>query len=242
MTPEPSLSMLVPTKGRPGNAARLLKAVNETAADDLFELIFAIDHDEPLAAEYAAAVPDDAPWNGWEWAKIARVKTDPQRIGPILNHLAVDIAAGKATHIGFMGDDHLPVTDNWDRELIASLGGKPGVAYGNDLVQGEKLPTAVVISAGIIQSLGYLVPPGLEHLYFDDFWKMLGASLGNLVYREDVVIQHLHPTVGKAEWDEGYQLANSPEQFQKDRAAYTRYIGTRWHDDLRKLRKDLARG
>lgn len=235
------LRLVVPTKGRPLNAARLIQAVNDTADGPFEELVFAVDHDEPLISGYRAAVPPETDGETFSWVKIAEVKTEPQRIGPILNHLAADLAAD-CSHVAFMGDDHLPVTHGWDRELVDALGGRPGVAYGNDLVQGEKLPTAVVISAGVIQSLGYLVPPGLEHLYFDDFWKMLGASLGNLVYREDVVIQHLHPTVGKAEWDEGYQLANSPEQFQKDRAAYTRYIGTRWHDDLRKLRKDLARG
>jgi hypothetical protein len=234
------LTLVVPTKGRPLNAARLIQAVNNTTTGPFEHLILAVDHDEPLTAEYRAAVPPDSEYETFQWATVVQVKASPQRIGPILNSLVPDLTADpNCSHIAFMGDDHLPRTEGWDAELVNALGGRPGVAYGNDLVQGENLPTAVVISSDIVRSLGYLVPPGLEHLYFDDFWKMLGQAAGNLVYREDVVIEHLHPTVGRADWDEGYRQANDPAQFAKDQAAYQEFLAHRWHDDLADLRLEL---
>lgn len=230
--------MIVPTKGRPENAERLLHAVNQTAGDELGRLVFATDSSEPLAEAYQRIVPVDGA--NWDWVRIFPVTAKPQRMGPVLNTVASLFAAqGKYTHIVFMGDDHVPRTSNWDEELVRSLGGKPGVAYGNDLAQGEKLPTACVISADIIRSLGYMCPPAQEHLYLDDFWKTLGCST-RLVYRNDVVIEHLHPNYGKARWDEGYAAANSTNQYAKDQHAYSDFMTGRWLADRARLKKDLG--
>jgi hypothetical protein len=234
-----SLVMIVPSKSRPENASRLVQAVNETAGDELGLLLIAIDHDEPRAAEYQEAIPVDEEYDGWDWVKLVRAQAEPQRMGPVLNRVALEYAAN-ADYIGFLGDDHLPRTDNWDEELIAALGGRPGVAYGNDLAQGEKLPTACIVSSDIIRSLGYLCPPGQDHLYLDDFWKTLGLELGNLCYHEGVVIEHLHPTVGKAGWDDSYQENNHPVQYAKDQHAYSDFITGRWLTDRAKLKKDLG--
>jgi hypothetical protein len=234
-----SLALVVPTKGRPANAARLIEAVNQTTSGYFEELVLAVDHDDPMLPVYRHTVPPETSNETWDWVKVAEVSVTPQRMGPVLNHVAADLAR-EHTHIAFMGDDHLPVTHGWDAELVDALGGKPGVAYGNDLVQGEKLPTAVVISSDIIRSLGYFCPPGQMHLYLDDFWKMLGQSVGNLAYRDDVVIEHLHPTAGKAPWDDGYASANSADQYNADHTAYTRFVMSRWPADLAKLKEDLG--
>jgi hypothetical protein len=234
-----TLTVIVPSKGRPLNAARLIEAVDSTAGDELTRLVIAVDQDEPLAAEYREAVPLSSTGQDWSWVRLVPVTASPQRMGPVLNQVAVE-AARDFGYVGFMGDDHLPVTSNWDIELTDALDGRPGVAYGNDRVKGQELPTAVVMSADIIRSLGYMCPPGQMHLYLDDFWKLLGQSVGNLAYRDDVVIEHLHPTAGKAPWDEGYAAANSADQYSADHAAYTQFLAGRWPGDLARLRKDLG--
>jgi hypothetical protein len=139
-----------------------------------------------------------------------------------------------------MGDDHLPRSPGWDEQLVDALGGRPGVAYGNDLVKGETIPTAAVISADIVMALGYLVPPRLEHLYFDDFWKALGQAVGNLAYLPGVTIEHLHPIAGTADWDDGYRRANDPGQFARDKAAYDEFLNEQWPGDLARLRRELG--
>lgn len=216
-----ALTVIVPTKGRPGNAARLVSAFADTIVDDDTHLILAIDHNEELRAEYYTAIPL------YPWVTLHTVEVKPQRMGPVLNEIAVH-QAELADCIGFMGDDHLPRTEGWDVLLAKALDGHPGVAYGNDLVKGEALPTACVISAKIIRKLGFMCPPRQEHLYLDDYWKMLGKATGNLVYLPDVIIEHLHPTVGKAPWDAGYHQANDPQQYAWDHTAYQEFLANDW--------------
>ena len=212
--------MLCPSRGRPGNITELRGAWDEVT--DSADLLVAVDDDDPMVAEY----------------EDVRVLSSPRRLGPILNALAVEAAAGYEA-VGFLGDDHRPRTPGWDTRLLAALDGRPGVAYGNDLHQGGKLPTAVVISSVIIQELGYMVPPVLEHLYLDDFWRRLGLDLGHLEYLPDVIIEHCHPNAGKASWDDGYERVNSPGQDTADSAAYGQFMSSAWPTDLTRLRAGL---
>jgi hypothetical protein len=140
-----------------------------------------------------------------------------------LNHVAARVARSRfVTHIGFMGDDHRIRTPGWDAELMKSAG-PVGVAYADDLNDAVDLPTSVVLGANIVRRLGYMAPPALGHLYVDNFWRELGLSLGRLDYRPDVVIEHMHPTTGKAEWDAQYERVNSDAQFDRDEAAWVAY-------------------
>ena len=56
-----------------------------------------------------------------------------------------------------------------------------------------------------------MVPPGMIHLYFDNFWLDFGRAMGKITYLPDVIIEHMHPAVGKAVLDAGYQEVNAPE-------------------------------
>ncbi len=77
-------------------------------------------------------------------------------------------------------------------------------------------PTAVAISSDILRTLGYYVPPGMVHLYLDDYWKYLGQQLDRLCYLPDVIIEHLHPVARKAEWDDRYREVNAEEVYKED--------------------------
>lgn len=230
---------MVPTKGRPENAVRVAHAVHKTAGRELAALYFLADPGESRWAEYQNLLSMHVRTSGYPPGVYWRqVTASPQRIGPILNQVAPGLAE-QYTHLAFMGDDHLPRTERWDEELVRSLGGRPGVAYGNDLFQREALPTMAVLSSDLVRLLGFFVPPGLEHLYLDDFWRRLGQDVGNLVYRDDVIIEHLHPTAGKAAWDDGYFQANDAEQYSRDHAAYDQFLARQWGADLTRLRECL---
>jgi hypothetical protein len=229
-----SLAVMVPTRGRPENAVRLTEAVRELSGREMDALYFLCDPDEARWADYCSQLGEAAPW-----AFLMKVPASPQRIGPILNKTALRLA-GRYTHVAFMGDDHRPRTPLWDEELVRSLDDRSGVAYGNDLWQGENLPTMAVLSSDLVRGLGFFVPPALEHLYLDDFWKLLGQAVGNLAYRDDVVVEHLHPMAGKAADDLTYQAANSPEQKQRDGEEFARYRNLQWETDLRRLKGYLS--
>jgi hypothetical protein len=147
-----------------------------------------------------------------------------------LNAAAVE-QAGNYKYIGFLGDDHRPRTVGWDDKVIASLENH-NVVYGNDLLQGENLPTAVFLRSEIIQKLGFMAPPTLVHLYLDNFWLELGKAT-TIEYLPDVIIEHLHPFAGKAEWSDSYREVNDQALYDRDQQAFNEYMATQFAEDLR---------
>jgi hypothetical protein len=115
--------------------------------------------------------------------------------------------------------------------LCEAIGERPGVSYGDDLLQGANLPTAVTMSAEIVRRIGYMVPPVLVHMYMDNFWRDFGVKIGNLQYRPDVVIEHMHYLAGKAVNDLQYQEVNAAHVYEKDRLAYEDYQKTQMEAD-----------
>jgi hypothetical protein len=202
--------VIVPTRGRPDNVARLEQARFDTGTASPF--LYVIDSDDPELDGYRAL-------------GLSRfvVLGSRLRLGPTLNE-AVRRYGDRWEAIGFMGDDHLPRTEGWDRRILAALDSPdPRVVYGNDLLQGANLPTAVFMHARIARSVGYFCPPDQVHLYLDNYWKELGERLAGLVYLDDVVIEHMHPVAGKAEWDDRYAEVNAPTMDVTDRDAWLHY-------------------
>jgi len=58
----------------------------------------------------------------------------------------------------------------------------------------------------------------------DNFWMTLGKDLNALRYIPEVVLEHLHPVAGKAEWDEGYRDVNAEEVYSADKKALDDYL------------------
>lgn len=207
------LLMIVPSRGRPKNVVELLLAWRDTVRGDS-QLLVAVDEDDPELANYT-----NPGWSGVEFVIGPRL-----RLGGTLNKLAVERARDHFA-VGFMGDDHRPRTEAWDVALTDALRATgTGFAYGNDLLQGENLPTAIAMTSDIVTTLGYMVPPGAVHLYFDNFWLAVGRALGRITYLSDVVIEHMHPVAGKAEWDDRYLEVNADSMYAKDRATFERWM------------------
>lgn len=129
----------------------------------------------------------------------------------------------QVTHVGFMGDDHRTRTPGWDVKLMEAAG--DGLAYGDDLLRGEELPTAVVMHADILRALGRMAPPELYHMYCDDYWLAIGRAGLGIRYVPEVVIEHLHPAAGKAVHDASYDESNSPQRFAADATAWAVFKG-----------------
>ncbi len=211
----PELLVIVPSRGRPGNVGRLIHGWAETATPELrTDLLVAVDDDDPTRPDYLEQVAEV----GFAWLEVG--PRGPGGMGAILNRYAVAYA-GSYRYLGFMGDDHLPVTPGWDGRLHHVLGLWPTtMVYADDLLQRALLPTAVFLTSNIVQALGWMVPPGLRHLYIDNAWKDLGLACHILNYLPDVVIEHVHPVAQKAAWDAGYARVNHPDLDAQDRAAY----------------------
>lgn len=225
---------LVPTRGRPHNAVRLARQWSETTTAGT-RLMFCLDDDDPELPAYRALLDDV----GMDQKSFGYSVGPRLRLGGTLNNYA-PLVAPHYDAVGFMGDDHLPRTLGWDALLLGALC-RGGVIYGNDTIQGASLPTAVLLDSRVVRSLGYMVPPGLIHLYMDNFWRDLGQRLGTLRYLPDVVVEHLHPIAGKVAWDARYQEVNAHEVYAADEAHYRQFITSpEWRAAFTQLRDDLA--
>jgi hypothetical protein len=235
------LKLLVPSRGRPEAALELAKVFLQTRGLEDTSLTFCIDATDPTAPRYFDLINREIGWPDSWWTGISQHPTR-ERMVPCLNREAywhANYPTGipdhpRATVIGFMGDDHRPRTKGWDVDVMEALrfGEKSGVAYGNDLVHGPAIPTAAFITADLVRKLGYMAPPGLTHMYADNFWRLLGEAT-SLTYLPNTVIEHMHPIVGKAEWSEQYAEVNG--FMEPDRLEYERYLREDWPKELVKL-------
>lgn len=203
----------------------LIEAWDQTRT--VAKLHVGVDENDETRGAYRAILKDAPPWVRWSLVPTTGM-------GRVLNYLA-EMDSWMEPVVGFMGDDHRPRTQGWDELIIQSWLNGGRVIYGNDLIQGPNLPTAVALDARIIQRLGYMAPPELQHMYFDNFWRTLGQRLNALRYLPDVVIEHMHPIAGKAEWDEGYVRVNAGEMYHRDGEAYGRYVNDQFENDVKRI-------
>jgi hypothetical protein len=226
-----SMAVIVPSRGRPQNVEALIEAWGDTwdGNNTTATLIVAIDTDDPEFENYPH------PGNVPSWVKVHHGPR--RRLGGTLNHLA-PFTAERYDVVGFMGDDHRPRTGGWDFDIERAMV-PGGVVYGNDLIHGSNLPTAVFMDSRIVRTLGWFVIPGMTHLFMDNLWKTLGEQLGTLRYLPDVIIEHVHPIAGKAEWDAGYVECNTPDIWQHDEALYREWVAFQMPADIAKIRAAL---
>ncbi|MFK0182317.1 hypothetical protein ACIQVR_40905 [Streptomyces xanthochromogenes] len=227
------LLVIIPTRNRPQAIPEIVTAWDATGATA--DVLFAVDLDDPQLAGYeahAAAYQDDP--------RVRFVFGERERLVGTLNRQAVQ-AASAYRFLAFMGDDHRPRSAGWDERFRICLSGGPGIVYGNDLLQGELMPTAVAMTSDIVTTLGFMAPPTLVHLCVDLVWKDWGNGMQRITYLDDLIVEHLHPAAQKAELDEGYEDANSPERVSGDSAAYYAYCDEGGLEaDLKKLRELVA--
>ena len=219
------LVILVPSRGRPAAAHELLDVVNATVSPfSPVALRFIVDEGDETAGSY----PIDHTWVVPGGSMVIALNEGSQ--------MALDVFPD-AKAFAFMGDDHRPRTVDWDRSYIEALDamGGTGLVYGNDLLQGARIPTQGLLSTDIIRALGWFAPPGFRHLYVDDAWLAIGNAINRTTYLPNVVVEHVHPMGGQVAWDEGYERVNSTEVASHDQLEFHR-----WREqDLRAIKDVL---
>ena len=143
--------------------------------------------------------------------------------------------------VAFMGDDHRPRTKGWDTDYLDALDDLgTGMVYGDDLFQGEKLPTQIAMTVDIVRAVGWMAPPALRHLYVDSSWLALGKAADCIRYLPDVVVEHVHPAHPdgpKQAWDEGYKRVNSQAMYRRDGFNFERLRRTELPAAAEKIRR-----
>ncbi len=106
-----------------------------------------------------------------------------------------------APFYAYGGDDIRCRPIGWDTYLAASAG-RSEIAYGNDLINGDRTCCLPFIGGDLVRRVGWLGYPGLSHLYCDTIWRDLGRALKCLRYSPEIVTEHLHWSTGKAPYDQ----------------------------------------
>jgi len=230
--------VVIPSRGRPGRAHRAVRAIRETAARVDTRVLLAVDRDDPTLDEYLALRWDPVPYRT-ETSVVVLEREATGNLVKATNTVSMRIAEEDPTAIiGNLGDDHIAKTAGWDNAITYALP-TPGVAYGDDGLQGRNLPTAPFISAEIVLALGWYALPTCWHMFVDNAWRDIGEQTGTLRYVSTVEFEHEHPLVGKAEWDDGYRHANGSEVIEHDKAAYHEWRERYMAEDLRRVRAVL---
>jgi hypothetical protein len=228
------LVVVTPSRGRPQQLRDMTDTVYGNAGGDV-QIVVGLDVDDP--ADYEPLMHPD----------IVVYRGERNSLCGWTNFLAQRVLEGPnpPRYLASLGDDHRPRTAAWDIKLVEAIENLdgPGFAYGNDLLQGKAMPTAWVTSAEIVRTLGWMMLPGCQHMYVDNAVLELGNATGRIVYRPDVVVEHLHPLAGKADWDESYRQSNAQRRYAADRAAFDHWKRTQLAADtatVKALPKDRS--
>jgi hypothetical protein len=231
--------VIVPTKGRPQQFVRLVRAIWDTAAEpvDILALhspgdfqnyrehLSAMQHDaKPLWPLRSVTVP--AEFDSYS-GKLARAATAMRKYVTSHRFLAV------------LNDDHEPVTSGWDRAFKDAIGNESfAVAYGPDGVwEDGQVPTAPFLTSSIVTALGWIALPGLQHILIDNVWMELAQGTDTLHFLRDVRIQHHHVDNGEAKWDATYrETQNNEPRNQQDRERWWAWQADGRESDIAKLR------
>jgi cellulose synthase/poly-beta-1,6-N-acetylglucosamine synthase-like glycosyltransferase len=172
----PTLSLIIPSRGRQGLLSRLLEALADLAEDrSSYEVVVVADEDD---------VPE---------APGARVLVGPPgRTMGQMTRTGCEAAYGDLVFL--LNDDVTPRTRGWDRRVIeAARTFADGVAlvHVNDTLMRDHLCVFPLIPRG----LRYLVHPGYRRYRIDDhvedvFNILAAAGERRTVYLEDVVFEH----------------------------------------------------
>lgn len=211
------LLVAVPSR-RPHNVARLWDAMQETCQGDT-TLLVGVDDDDNFAA-YPV---------GPAYMVMPRMS-----VVAWINALTVQ-HAGAFKAIGHIGDDNIPRTPGWDVRIMGALKVVP-FAFANDLYP-HRPPGAlcchVFMRSEIVAALGYFAPPCFQSMYVDDSWMAWGNACG-INFLEDVVLEHMHYTAGKAPVDEIY--ARSAAYMDSGRLVYMQYCQEQLPADIATIR------
>ena len=216
--------VIIGTRNRPHNAIRAFDQLKKVSVESDFLMIINEDQDH-LYPHIENVMREVVPS---EHGSIAKG-----------NHILPKYCDSYFTITG-IDDDCMVTTQGWDLLLAAPIKERGyGISYGNDTIQGENLPTKVMISTNILKSLGYFAPPVLKHLYADNFWKALGTELNALNYFPDVMLEHWHHLNGKAPHDEGYASVYAPGESESALFAFNSYMRESFFIDVERIKKSI---
>lgn len=218
-----SLSLLLPTRGRPKLLLRFLDSVLATAKDpSTLEIVLAIDDDDPSY--------DNLPLPP---LNIITLKGKKASMG-VLNTRCFKASSGKLVMLA--NDDLIMKTPHWDSILLQTASSYPDgifLLHVHDGMKNGSFPCFPILSRFCLDLLEDPFPEiyagdGIDTHIDDIFRRLRDLGHSRMHYIPQIQMEHLHIGNGKAALDETYQ-ARSHRQ------------GTRAFHSLWKEREQLAK-
>ena len=187
-----------PTIMRPERLARLAESWERNAPEDvLYVRIWA---DDPRRADYENIIwPDN----------FQLYSSDKKWLGAALNEF-YHLHPGEPSY-GFIADDIVLRTKGGIR-ILEETAGEWFVAYPNDTIQRERLPTHFCIGRKLLETVGFFIHPFFKHDFIDCVWHGIGLHTGLLRYCPQVIFEHQHVLNEKAVMDATYEEVNAAKK------------------------------
>jgi predicted SAM-dependent methyltransferase len=202
------ISILVPTLNRPKNIEDFSESIDKTTTDPSnVEIVFGIHEDDPTSKEKIEEINPKLKIDV-RYEFIKRHDDGKVHLAFLWNQLYK-----KAKHpiVGYFGDDVLSHTPGWDIEVKREFAEEKNILVAcNDVhVQKGKNATLFFTHKSFHDEIGFYLNPKFRRWYTDTFWDVVFKNAGKLHFREDLVMEHLHPDIFKERLDETYKAMES---------------------------------
>lgn len=199
---KPLISILCPTRRRPGQVRELVRTAIETAAyPERLQFVFYVDGDDPTRAEVQGLQTGGSIANGG-----VVVITGPRVVLSAMWNECYALAEGDV--LMQCGDDIRFRTRHWDQQVLSQFLRYPDrivLVHGEDGIQGKRIATHGFIHRRWVQTVGYFVPPRFASDYNDMWLTEVADAIGRRVYLPQVYTEHMHPVAGKGPLDRTHQ-------------------------------------
>lgn len=211
----PTLSLIVPTRGRPRQLRRFLRSLAATTLrPSRVEVVLVVDADDP--ASHRVHVPG---------LTVRTVVGSPGRTMGELNRAGE--AAARGEYLMLLNDDVVARTRGWDAAALAAAARFPdriGLVQVNDTLVRDHLCVFPLVSRRYCEAAGGVCPPDYRRYRIDDHIDDVFTRLGGrTIYLPDVVFEHRnaveHPTAGKVYEADPAVLAEDAPRFEAHHAA-----------------------
>ena len=186
-----SLLAICPTRNRPHRIINLIDSFIKTHSKGSELVVYVGEKDERLD-EYKR-VFDELLDSCWTYIIDERAYA-----GEVVNYIS-SILKPDYDYYQEVNDDHVYITPQWDKKLIKVIETKGrgwGLVCGNAKVtRHHRHPSATIISANCIKTLGHFVWPGIRTYMGDVYLRDLYEAVNRSFYCEEVIIQHEHYTM-----------------------------------------------
>ena len=217
--------ILLPSLDRSEKCKYFFQCYNETEST-IGGLLLVDSNDPQLEAYKALELPKD-----WEL-----VITKARSMGE--KFLEVKERYWEKDFICILNDDYAPRTKKWDVAVASQITGTNFVATNDNFQAPNRMCGAICISGKIFRTLGWVFPPGINHLYSDSVWEYIATNAQCCNIMMDVMVEHLHGYKDEKYKDATFEKVNSKESWESDKTAFEYWLKNNAATDVQKI-KDL---